>query len=104
MLTQQEIKDKFQQFWSIYPLGEEDTALFWFTESLGKLYNGVKLTSEILIEKYTAYYQSLKPFQNDKFTKKEYTIDTPTKWLKNSGWKRKLMEYKDDLDFYLYGL
>lgn len=96
-----------EKFYPIHPFGDEDTvvnAAVWVILRDTKDNQGVLLTPEILIEKYSDYVQSLQQYQNGKYTKKEHRITAPYEWLEQAMWNQRVISKSDPTDFYLFGI
>jgi len=97
--------NRFNEFWNINAIGSESSTQAYYNVTLLKKDSvGQPITEDFLIEKYQDYVNSLKQFQNGKFTKKEYRISNPLEWLSEEKYLLQIIKTVDPLDFYLYGL
>ena len=96
------IRDCFEETWSVYPNGTKENHWHVFYKAeIDRV-----IPAEILKAKYIEYVNSLLPFQNDKFTKKEHVIESLVDFIYH---RKYLQEHKPpqksnpQRDKYLYG-
>jgi len=101
----EEIRPYFLKFWDLKPEGIEGEAFFHFKAVIkNKKFKGNNITGEWLFKRYESYIESLKPLQAGKYTKKENKILSPIDFLIDEVYMQPIRQFKDPLDFYLYGI
>jgi hypothetical protein len=100
MVTLSNCQEEFQQFWELRPIGNRDFAMAKYVNAR----NESELPAEVFFQKYSEYIEYLNQFQNGKYTKKEFTIAEPSKWLEDRLYAHKIVKMQDPLEFYLYGI
>jgi hypothetical protein len=96
----------FKETWLLNPLGDEPSALFYFEQAIRikKTKTGEPITGQYLLDRYTEYVESLKQYQNGKYTKRQYQINNLEEWLDKDQFNQIIVKPPDPLEFYLYGI
>ena len=97
-------------FWPINPIGNQsganaDTAYYYANRVIGDvLPDGTTLTWEVLLKRYTDFYNYMLPLQNGKYTKKENKLSNIEDFCYNKQYNSDYSKIQENTaDAYLFG-
>jgi len=98
-------------FWPINPVGDQngagiDTAYYYANKSIGDILpDNELLTWEILLKRYTDFYNYMFPLQNGKYTKKENKLLNIEDYCFNKMYNSDYSKIQENpADAYLFGI
>ena len=100
--TQSELEKIFKEIWNLNATGNKSMT---YNKFLRVIESGVEPKS--ILKRYNQYIASMSPFQNTKYTKKEYTIVNLYTFLNTRMYENEFsMPVKRNInrDKYLYGI